>query len=155
MPSQGVPPPPNFHQSPDQVLAAQRSSGCSKGFDGSPGTDHQRHNSLPFSASYAARYPRSSNSEPASPIKMRPSAMRGAPVMESHFFGSVACTSHTFSPLPASTAIRRPSSVPQMTLPFHTATPRFTMPQQSFTAYSPGTWGSYFQSRLPLFASKA
>ena len=51
MPSQGVPPPPAFHHSPVQVLAAHFSSGCSKGFEGSPGTDHQRHNSLPFSAS--------------------------------------------------------------------------------------------------------
>ena len=88
-------------------------------------------------------------------MKMRPSAMRGAPVMDSHFAGSVAWTSQTFLPVPASTAIRRPSSVPQMTLPFHTATPRFTMPQHSFTAYSPGTFGSYFHSSLPVFASKA
>ena len=72
-------------------------------------------------------------------MKIRLSAIRGAPVMDSHFFGSVACTSQTFSPLLASTAISRPSSVPQMIFPFHTATPRFTMPQHSFTAYSPGT----------------
>src|SRR5579872_2653867 len=88
-------------------------------------------------------------------MKIRPSAMRGAPVMDSHLLGSVACTSHTFSPVAAFTAIRRPSRVPQMTLPFHTATPRFTMPQHSFTAYSPGTFGSYFHSFWPVLASKA
>ncbi len=60
-------------------------------------------------------------------MKMRPSAMRGAPVMDIAFCGSVAWTSQTFLPLPASTAMRRPSSVPQITFPFHAATPRFTM----------------------------
>ena len=42
-----------------------------------------------------------------------------------------------------------------MTLPFHTATPRLTMPQHSLTAYSPGTFGSYFHNSLPVLASKA
>jgi len=67
--------------------------------------------------------------------------------------GSVAWISQILAPVLASAAIRRPSSVPQMTLPSQTATPRLTMPQHSLTANSPGTWGSYFHSFLPVLAS--
>jgi hypothetical protein len=56
-------------------------------------------------------------------------------------------------PVVASRAIRRPSIVPTNTLPFHTATPRFTTSQQALTANWPGTSGSKLHSALPVFAS--
>ena len=49
--------------------------------------------------------------------------------------------------------MRRPSMVPKNTLPFHTATPRFTTSQQAFTPNWPGTCGSNDHSGLPVFAS--
>src|ERR1700753_1593427 len=80
--SHGPPPPPVLNQSPPHVLAARSSSLVSKPFLGLPGTMYQRHSSLPVSASDADMKPRWLNSEPASPMNTRPSAIRGAPVIE-------------------------------------------------------------------------
>ena len=53
-----VRPPPSLHYCPFQVSAAQFSSGCSKGSDGSLGTAKKRHSFFPVSASCAVTYPR-------------------------------------------------------------------------------------------------
>ena len=58
-------------------------------------------------------------------------------------------------PIFASMATRRPSSVPTKILPFHCSVARFTRPQHTFTAHSPGTLGSNFHNCLPVFASNA
>ena len=48
---QAVPPPPYFHHSPFQVLAAISMALFSKPLAGSPGTMYQRHSSVPVSTS--------------------------------------------------------------------------------------------------------
>src|SRR5579883_2859046 len=55
----------------------------------------------------------------------------------------------------ASSAIRRRSRVPKMTLPFQAATPRLTTSQQAFTAHPPGTLGSNDHSNWPVTALSA
>jgi hypothetical protein len=68
---------------------------------------------------------------------------------------SIVFTSQTTAPVAASSATRRPSSVPTYTLPFQTATPRFTTSQQALRAQARGTCGSWRQSRAPVRASSA
>jgi hypothetical protein len=58
-------------------------------------------------------------------------------------------------PVAASSATSRPSSVPTNSLPSYAATPRLTVSQHAFTPVSPGTFGSYCHSSLPLVASIA
>src|SRR5688572_23379590 len=83
MPSQTEPPPPIFHHSPVQVLAAASRALFSNGFEGSPGTVQNRQSSLPVLTSKAAMYPRNGgNSAPAFPMNTFPSATRGAIVIE-------------------------------------------------------------------------
>src|SRR5688572_5703212 len=71
------------------------------------------------------------------------------------FVRSMVLTSHSSRPVAASSAIRRPSSEPTNTLPFHRATPRLTTSQHALTAHSPGTSGSYAHRGLPVAASYA
>ena len=78
MPSQTVPPPPSFHQSPDQVSAAFFRAGCSKGLDGSPGIVKNLQANWPLLASNAEKNPRTGYSAPLTPTITLPFAMRGA-----------------------------------------------------------------------------
>src|ERR1700722_10489690 len=64
-------------------------------------------------------------------------------------------TDHTWRPVAASNATRRPSKAPTKTLPFQTATPRLLTSQQPLTPVAPGTAGSNTQSSLPVAAFKA
>src|SRR5689334_9389846 len=157
MPFHGVPPPPYFHHSPFHVFAAHSISGWfPKPSAGLPGMAHQCHSLLPVSASQPDRYPRCRYSAPAWPMNTMPLPMRGAPVMDSALLVSTVCDSHTLLPSLMFTATRRPSSVAQMILPFQYAAPRFaTLQHRTPPASSRGTFGSYFHSCLPDFASKA
>src|SRR5262245_55890647 len=118
MPSQIDPPPPSFHHSPVQVLAARFSASLSNGFDGSPGVTKKRQSSRPLSTSKAERYPRyGGNSPPALPMKILPRATRGAIVIEyeTESAGTVMTDQSSF-PVAASSASSRPSITGTMTL---------------------------------------
>src|SRR5262245_61700167 len=80
---------------------------------------------------------------------------RGAPVIVYGRSLSVVCCDQTSLPDPASSATSRPSIVPTKTLPFHTATPRFTTSQHAYLPHSRGTCGSYCHNNSPVFASCA
>src|SRR5215471_2586011 len=138
------------HHSPFQVFAAISSSGCSNGFDGSPGTAYQRHSNLPVSASKADRYPRTRYSAPPLPMSTLPLTTRGAPVIVYGKFVSVVCVVQISFPVFASSAINRPSSAPRYNLPFHAATPRFTTSQHASAPLALFTCGSYSHSFLPV-----
>src|SRR5688572_7914840 len=110
MPSHIDPPPPIFHHSPVQVLAAASMALLSNPFEGSPGTVQNFQSSLPVLTSNAATYPRNGGySAPALPMKTLPFATRGAIVIEygvhSPSFGSgIAHDDQSSLPVAASSA---------------------------------------------------
>ncbi len=93
------------------------------------------------------------NSAPPWPITTRPLTMRGAPVIEYCLAGSAVCTSHSNLPVAASTSDQARVDGAEEDLAFVDRCAALTTSQQAFTAHSPGTFGSYLHSSLPLFAS--
>jgi hypothetical protein len=89
------------------------------------------------------------------PITTLPFTTRGAPVIVYGMAGSVVCTSQSFAPLFASSAINLPSSAPTNTRPASSATPRFTTSQHARAPASPETCGSKRHSSRPVAASSA
>ena len=71
------------------------------------------------------------NSPPAAPTIARSRITSGAIVSVSPIAGSATLRSHTISPVALLMAISRPSRVTEITLSFHSATPRLLTPQQA------------------------
>jgi hypothetical protein len=84
-----------------------------------------------------------------------PAATRGAPEIPSRV-GSTTGEDHSWVPVAATMAIRRPSPVPTYTLPCRPATPRFTRATDELPMEkSRRTLGSKVHKILPLAASMA
>jgi len=65
--------------------------------------------------------------------------------------GSAILRSHTFSPVALLSANSRPSSEIEITLSFHSATPRLLTPQQATSpAQALSIAGSNFQRKVPF-----
>ncbi len=72
-------------------------------------------------------------------------------VMVSPMAGSAILRSHTFSPVALLSANMRPSSEIEITLSFHSATPRLLTPQQATSpAQALSVPGSNRQRKVPL-----
>src|SRR5919199_1922292 len=139
-------PPPRAHASPS---AGQVADPRSPGF----GTVYVRQTCRPVSIWNASRWPRTPNSPPELPTMTRFFTTRGATVALSPARTSPCTVSQTFSPVSASSAITWAFRVATKTFPFATATPRFTLPQQSDTSY--GIACLYRHSSCPVRASRA
>src|ERR1700741_2908654 len=91
------------------------------------------------------------NSPPAGPTIARSRTTSGAIVSVSPSAGSATLRSQTFSPVALLIANSRPSSEIEMTLSFHSATPRLLTPQHATSpAQALAVPGSNFQRNVPF-----
>src|SRR3954465_12706339 len=139
-------PPPRCQASPS---SGQVSDPGSPGF----GTMYVRQTRSPVWSLNASEGPRLPNSPPELPTMTMSFTMRGATVALSPARTSPYVWSQTFFPVAASSATMWAFSVTTNTMPWATATPRFTLPQQSDT--SNGMACRYCHSRPPFRASRA
>src|SRR3954452_3770548 len=138
--------PPRCQASPS---CGQVSNPGSPGF----GTMYVRQTRSPVSSLNASEWPRLPNSPPELPTMTRSLTMRGATVALSPARTSPYVWSQTFLPDAASSATMWAFRVTTKTIPWATATPRFTLPQHSDT--SNGIACRYCQRRSPFRASSA
>src|SRR6266699_6504816 len=91
------------------------------------------------------------NSPPAAPTIATSRTTSGASVSVSPSAGSATLRSQTFSPVALLMANSLPSSETEMTLSFHSATPRLLTPQQATSpAQALSVPGSNFQRNVPF-----